>query len=149
MYEEFGINLKSLSIDEIYVGRKASFAKTISEHDVYTFAGVCGDFNPIHINAEYAKNTFFGERIAHGMLTASLYSTVIGMALPGCGTIFMEQSCKFLKPVKFGDTVTALAEVVDVKPEKRIVKLKVSVVNQNEETVIDGDATVMAGKSKA
>lgn len=95
------------------------------------------------------KNTFFGERIAHGMLTASLYSTVIGMALPGCGTIFMEQSCKFLKPVKFGDTVTALAEVVDVKPEKRIVKLKVSVVNQNEETVIDGDATVMAGKSKA
>ena len=142
------MNMKGLSIDEIYIGKKGCFTKTISEYDVYAFAGLCGDFNPLHVNAEYAKNTRFGERIAHGMLSASLYSSIIGMCIPGSDAIFLGQSCKFLKPVKIGDTLTITGEVIDIKKEKRIVTLKMTIVNQNNEIVIEGDATAMANKGK-
>ena len=140
------LNMKGYSIDEIYIGQKASFTKTITEHDVYTFAGLCCDFNPLHVNAEYAKESRFGERIAHGMLTASLYSTIIGMCIPGADAIFLGQSCRFVRPGKFGDTVTINAEVVNIRKEKRIVTLKMTIVNQRGETVIEGDATAMANK---
>ncbi len=140
------LNMKGYSIDEIYIGQKASFTKTITEHDVYTFAGLCCDFNPLHVNAEYAKESRFGERIAHGMLTASLYSTIIGMCIPGADAIFLGQSCRFVRPVKFGDTVTINAEVINIRKEKRIVTLKMTIVNQRGETVIEGDATAMANK---
>ncbi len=140
------LNMKGYSIDELYIGKKESFTKTITEHDVYTFAGICCDFNPLHVNAEYAKNTRFGERIAHGMLTASLYSTIIGMCIPGADAIFLGQSCRFVRPVKFNDTVTITGEVIDIKKEKRIVTLKMTIVNQNGEVVIEGDATAMANK---
>ena len=146
MLNPSSLNMKGYSIDEIYIGQKASFTKTISEHDVYTFAGICCDFNPLHVNAEYAKNTRFGERIAHGMLTASLYSTIIGMCIPGADAIFLGQSCRFVKPVRIGDTVTINAEVVNIKKEKRIVTLKMTIVNQRGEIVIEGDATAMANK---
>ena len=138
------LNMKEYSIDEIYIGQKASFTKTITEHDVYTFAGLCCDFNPLHVNAEYAKESRFGERIAHGMLTASLYSTIIGMCIPGADAIFLGQSCRFVRPVKFGDTVTINAEVINIRKEKRIVTLKMTIVNQRGEIVIEGDATAMA-----
>jgi len=144
--DDNSLNMKGYSIDEIYIGQKASISKTISESDVYTFAGLCCDFNPVHVNAEYAKQTRFGERIAHGMLTASLYSTLIGMCIPGADAIFLSQSSRFLKPVKFGDTVTLTGEVVEKIVEKKIVKLAVTIVNQRGEVVIDGEAVAMATK---
>ena len=107
MFDDNSINMSGFSINQLYVGKTGRISKTITESDVYTFAGVTGDFNPLHVNAEYAKTTRFGERIAHGMLTASFFSTVLGMLLPGAGAIYLSQSCKFLLPVKIGDTVTA------------------------------------------
>ncbi len=106
------------TIDEIKVGDTADFAKTVSESDVYTYAGVTGDFNPAHIDASYAEKTFFKARIANGMLSAGFISAVIGTKLPGTGTIYMKQDLKFLTPVRIGDTVTARVEVVEIVSEK-------------------------------
>ena len=110
---------------DIAVGQSASFSKTITEWDVYTFAGLSGDLNPAHINEEYAKTTRFGGRIAHGMLSAGLISAVIGMQLPGPGTIYLGQELSFRAPVRIGDTVTIrkageiIPEILAVVPEKR------------------------------
>ena len=101
------------------IGRKECMAKTITESDVCLFAGVTGDFNPAHMDAEWAKESVFGERIAHGMLTAGLISAVIGMKLPGPGTIYLEQEAKFLRPVKIGDTITAEVEIAEVLKEEK------------------------------
>ncbi len=125
------------------IGQNASFAKTITETDVSMFAGISGDFNPVHINEEEARKSVFEKRIAHGMLSASLISTVLGMYLPGKGTIYLGQNLDFKKPVFIGDTITANAEVSEIiKPEKGIYKLKTWCVNQNDEVVIDGEAVV-------
>lgn len=127
------------------VGMKASFSKTISESDVYLFAGITGDFNPAHVNAVAAENTIFGERIVHGILVTGLISTAIGMKLPGEGTIYMEQDSKFLRPVKIGDTLTANVEIIEIiNEEKRILKLDTNVQNQRNEKVIEGYAIVKA-----
>lgn len=129
--------------NNIHIGQKASFSKTISESDVYGFAGIVGDFNPAHVNAVEAKKGIFGRRVAHGMLTGSLISTVLGTKLPGPGTIYLEQDLKFLKPVFFVDTVTALVEVSDIINEnKDIYRLSTKIINQNNETVSDGYAVV-------
>ncbi|GAB4306934.1 MAG: MaoC family dehydratase [Myxococcota bacterium] len=133
-----------IKYSEIEIGRTATFAKTISEHDVYAFAGITGDFNPVHINAEYAKGTRFGERVAHGMLAASLISTVLGTILPGPGTIYLGQELKFTAPVKIGDTVTIRIEATEKRDDKRIVKFKTQAFNQEERMVLDGVATVIA-----
>jgi 3-hydroxybutyryl-CoA dehydratase len=132
-----------LTYEDIKVGDTAEFAKTITEHDVYTFAGITGDFNPVHINKEFAKNSMFKEQIAHGMLTGSLISTVLGTKLPGENTIYLGQNLKFLAPVKFGDTVTAKVEVIEKRDDKHIIKLKTQVHNQCGELVIDGDCVTM------
>lgn len=124
-----------------YVGQSAEFAKTISESDVYTFAGVSGDFNPVHINAEAARKTVFKERIVHGALTASLISTVLGNKLPGEGTIYLEQNSKFVKPVKIGDTITAVVTITEINGNKAL--LDTIVYNQNKECVLEGTARVM------
>lgn len=125
------------------LNQKASFTKTISESDVYLFAGITGDFNPAHINNIAAQKNSFGERIVHGILVTGLISAVIGMKLPGEGTIYLEQDVKFLKPVKIGDTVTATVEIVEIlNEEKRILKLDTKVENQQDEKVIDGYAIV-------
>lgn len=127
------------------LNQKASFSKTISESDVYLFAGITGDFNPVHINGAFAQKSIFGERIAHGMLVAGLISAVIGMKLPGEGTVYLEQSVEFLKPVKIGDTVTATVGITEVlNEEKGILKLRTRVENQQNEKVIDGYAIVKA-----
>ncbi len=127
------------------LNQKASFSKTISESDVYLFAGITGDFNPVHINDAFAQKSIFGERIAHGMLVAGLISAVIGMKLPGEGTVYLEQSVEFLKPVKIGDTVTATVGITEVlNEEKGILKLRTRVENQQNEKVIDGYAIVKA-----
>ena len=130
------------TIEELQVGDTARFSKTVSESDVYLFAGVTGDLNPAHVNEDYARNTFFETRIAHGMLSASFISTVIGTMLPGPGTIYMRQEVSFLAPVKFGDTVTAVVEVAEVIAEKKRVRLKTYCVNQDNTTVVDGEALV-------
>lgn len=129
--------------DDIEVGEKASFSKTISESDVYLFAGICGDFNPVHVDQAFAETTRFKQRIAHGILTASLISTVLGTKLPGVNTIYLGQEVKFLAPVFFGDTLTAEAEVLSKDKEKKIITLKTTVSNQQGKTVVDGLATVM------
>ena len=105
------------------VGDTSEFSKTISEADVYMYAGISGDLNPAHINEAYAQGTFFKHRIAHGMLTASFISAVIGMQLPGPGTIYMSQKLNFLAPVRIGDTVTARVEVVEKIDDKKRVRL--------------------------
>lgn len=136
------------TIKELKVGDSAEFSKTISESDVYLYAGVTGDLNPAHINEEYAKKTFFKTRIAHGMLSAGLISTVLGNELPGPGSVYIRQELNFLAPVRMGDTVTARAEIIEILSEENRVKLKTSCVNQNGVTVLDGEAMVSPPKSK-
>lgn len=125
------------------IGKTASFAKTITEYDIYTFAGVTGDFNPVHVNEEEAKKSVFGHRIAHGMLTGSLISTVLGNKLPGEGTVYLEQNLRFTAPVYIGDTCTASVTVMEVlNQEKGIYRLETKVANQNGQTVSEGYAVV-------
>jgi 3-hydroxybutyryl-CoA dehydratase len=130
------------TIEELKIGDKAQFAKTISESDIYLYAGVTGDFNPAHLNEMYAKETHFKTRIAHGMLIAGFISTVIGNQLPGPGTIYLKQELNFLAPVRIGDTITAEVEVKDILLEKKHVRLKTTCLNQHEEQVVDGEAIV-------
>lgn len=130
------------TIEELQVGDTAKFSKTISESDVYLFAGVTGDLNPAHVNEDYAKDTYFKTRIVHGMLSASFISTVIGTMLPGPGTVYMRQEVNFLAPVHFGDTVTAIVEVAEILAEKKRVRLKTYCVNQENRTVVEGEALV-------
>lgn len=126
------------------VGETAEFSKTISESDVYLFAGITGDMNPIHIDEIEAAQCFAKKRIVHGALVSGMVSTVIGMKLPGPGTIYMEQDSKFIKPVYIGDTVKAAVEVQEVLNEKKgILKLNTVVSNQDNETVLTGFAVVM------
>jgi 3-hydroxybutyryl-CoA dehydratase len=128
---------------DFQVGEKASFTKTITESAIDTYAGLSGDFNPVHVNAEFAKKTRFKERIAHGMLTAGLISAVLGMKLPGPGAIYLSQQLEFLKPVRIGDTITATAEVQSYNADKRILTLRTSCTNQRGEPVVEGRAVVM------
>ena len=130
-------------IDEIQVGQVAEMAKTVTEADVTLFAGVTGDFNPVHVDAEAAAQSRFGERIAHGMLSAGFISAVLGMRLPGTGSIYLSQSLRFTKPVRIGDTVTTRVEVVEVLATKRRVRLATVCRNQQGETVVEGEAVVM------
>ncbi len=127
----------------IQVGDKASMSKTVTEYDVYAFAGITGDFNPVHINKQFAKNTMFKEQIAHGMLSAGFISAVLGTALPGINTIYLAQELVFKAPVKIGDTVTATVEVVEKIDAKHRLLLKTIVTNQDNIVVVDGKATVM------
>jgi len=135
------------TLAELKVGERAQFAKTVSESDIYLYAGVTGDFNPAHINEEYAKRTFFKTRIAHGMLTAGLISTVMANHLPGPGTIYISQTVHFLAPVRIGDTVTAVAEVAALDPDKNRVKMKTYCLNQDGTKVLDGEAIVSPPKA--
>ena len=130
-------------IDEIQVGQVAEMAKTVTETDVTRFADVTGDFNPVHVDAEAAAQSRFGERIAHGMLSAGFISAVLGMRLPGTGSIYLSQSLRFTKPVRIGDTVTTRVEVLEVIATKRRVRLATTCRNQNGETVVEGEAVVM------
>lgn len=136
--------LKGHTIDELSLGQEASFAKTITENDVYTFAGVTGDFNPAHINQAYAESTPFKTRIAHGMLSGSMFSTILGTDLPGAGTIYLGQELKFTKPVHFGDTITATVKVTELVVEKNRVVLDCIATNQDGDVVVSGKATVLA-----
>lgn len=134
-----------IPFEQIKIGDNASLSKTMSETDVYLYAGISGDFNPVHINKEAAAGSIFKERIAHGMLTAGLISAVIGCKLPGEGTIYLGQNLKFTVPVRIGDTVTAIVEVIGRKEDKRRLTLKTTCFNQLGEIVIEGEALVKCG----
>ena len=134
---------KELTYEDIQIGDTATFSKTISEFDIYQFAGITGDFNPMHINEEFADTTIFEDRIAHGLLTGSFISTVLGMKLPGPNSIYLSQSFSFTAPVKIGDTITAKVEVIEKQDEKKFIKLKTQVWNQHKKMVVDGEALVM------
>jgi 3-hydroxybutyryl-CoA dehydratase len=129
--------------DELVLGEEAAFSKTITETDVVLFAGLSGDFNPIHMDEEYARQTPFKRRIAHGALPQSLIAPVLGMQLPGPGTIVVEIRCRFKAPTYFGDTITAKATVAEKIPEKKRVRMALTWTNQRGETIADGEALVI------
>jgi 3-hydroxybutyryl-CoA dehydratase len=134
------------TIDVLKVGDSSHFSKTISESDVYLYAGVTGDLNPAHVNEAYARNTFFKTRIAHGMLSAGFISTVLANQLPGPGTIYIRQELNFLAPVLIGDTLSARVEVVEVLEAEHRVRLKTSCTKQDGTVVVEGEAIVSPPK---
>lgn len=131
------------AFDRLAVGQAAEQSKTVTEADVVLFAGVTGDFNPVHVDAVAAERSRFGGRIAHGMLSAGLVSAVLAMRLPGPGTIYLSQSLRFTRPVRIGDTVTARVEILELVPAKRRVRLATTCLNQRGEPVLEGEAVVM------
>nr|WP_207716095.1 MaoC family dehydratase [Clostridium beijerinckii] len=135
-----------MTIKEIKIGDKAYFQKTITETDVYLYAGITGDLNPAHINQVESEKTMFQGRIAHGMLTAGLVSAVLGMQLPGPGSIYLGQELKFTAPVKIGDTIKAEVEVIERIEDKNRIKLSTTCTNQDGVEVLKGIATIMPPK---
>ncbi|MBW2285829.1 MAG: MaoC family dehydratase [Deltaproteobacteria bacterium] len=134
------------TIDQLHIGDRADISKTIAESDIYLYAGITGDFNPAHINEEYAKGTFFKTRIAHGMLVSGLISAVLANQLPGPGTIYIRQELDFKAPVHMGDTITASVEVIEKDVEKNRILMRTVCTNQNGETVIAGQALLSPPK---
>ena len=124
------------------LGQKASLTRTISDEDIRLFAELSSDHNPMHLDDEYAAQTIFGRRIAHGMLSASLISSVLGNDLPGPGAVYLGQTLKFLAPVYIGDTITATVEVSAIREDKRIVTLYTECAKSDGTIVITGEATI-------
>ncbi|XSG74136.1 MaoC family dehydratase [Herpetosiphon llansteffanensis] len=125
------------------IGQSARLRKTITEADIILFAGISGDANPVHIDEVAARESRFGRRIAHGMLGAGLISAVIGMHLPGPGTIYLNQSLAFRSPIYIGDTVTAYAEIKSLRDDKPIATLMTQLLNEEGKTLIEGEAIVL------
>jgi 3-hydroxybutyryl-CoA dehydratase len=134
--------MNGLFLEDLSVGQSAMFGKTVTEADIMAFAGVSGDTNPIHLHEAFAKTTRFGQRIAHGMLSGSFISTVVGTKLPGPGAIYVSQTMNFMAPVLIGDTITAVATISAIDPTKRRVTLKTQCLN-GDKVVIDGEAVVL------
>ena len=139
--------MKGKTIHELEIGMSAYVEKTITEAEVYLYAGITTDVNPAHVNAVVAGEGMFKQRIAHGMLSAGLISAVLGTQLPGMGAIYLGQELKFTKPVFFGDTIRATATVKELKVEKNICLLDTVCTNQNGDVVITGTATIMPTKA--
>lgn len=135
-------------LEDLSVGMSASYAKTITDADVVLFAGVTGDDNPVHINAEYAAETLFKQRIVHGMFSAGLISAVLGTRMPGPGAIYIDQQLSFRAPVHIGDTVVATATVLEIDTERRRVKLE-TVCRVKDKVVAEGVATNMVDRRPA
>lgn len=135
---------------EIKIGQVAEMSRRITEEDVDLFAKATGDMNPAHTDAEYAKNSIFKTKIAHGMLGAGLISACLGMDLPGPGTIYLGQELKFVHPIFFDDVIVAKVEVVNLIDKKKFImaELHTTVVNQDGELLIDGKATVIPPKGE-
>ncbi len=134
--------LHGLYLEDLKVGMTALYAKTVTEADIVMFAGISGDINPVHLNHEFASETMFEGRIAHGMLSASFISTVIGTKLPGPGAIYLSQNLKFKAPVRAGDTVQARTTITEIMPDKRRVAMR-TVCTVADKVVIEGDALIM------
>ncbi|ROV57942.1 MaoC family dehydratase [Vibrio ponticus] len=136
----------SYSIDQLELGQSAHFEKTISESDIQMFCGISGDINPVHVSQIAGQKSIFGNRVAHGIMVSGLTSAVLGMQLPGPGTIYLGQELKFTAPVYIGDTIRAEVEVIEINRAKNIVKLATRSINQNNKVVIEGMAIVMPPK---
>ncbi|MBN2152929.1 MAG: MaoC family dehydratase [Candidatus Lokiarchaeota archaeon] len=141
------MDIKLAIWDDYNVGDKASHSKTITEADIILFAGLSGDFNPLHVNDEYARSTQFGKRVVHGGLAFSMISGLLGMKLPGPGTMHVSQKLDFKKPVFAGDTLTAVAEVTEKFTKKegklKFLRIKTDVYNQENVAVLEGEALVI------
>ena len=133
--------------EELEIGMTAAFTKTITETDVYLFAGISGDFNPMHMNEEFAKKTPFGTRIAHGALPQCLCAPVLGMKLPGLGTVALEITTRFKAPTYFGDTITCTGEIIEKLEDRKWVRMSLTWTNQDEKLVAEGSALVMPPQS--
>lgn len=131
-----------MTFNELRIGQKASVQKTFTAADVTAFAGISLDVNPIHMSDKYAESTVFGKRIVHGILTSGLISAVLANKLPGPGTIYLGQELRFTRPVYLGDDITAEVEIVELREDKKIVKLNTTCYNQDGKVVISGLATV-------
>ena len=138
--------MSGLTIGEMQVGHVARYSKLIGEQDVSDFAEISGDRNPIHIDAEYAKQTLFKQRIAHGALLVGLISKILGMDYPGPGAIYLSQSLAFKKPCFLRDTITAEVELTQIIIEKNIAKFVTRCVNQDGHIVAIGESVVMPRK---
>jgi 3-hydroxybutyryl-CoA dehydratase len=135
-------DLHGYYFEDLKEGMTASFGKTITEGDIYTFAGVSGDLNPVHVNEEFAKTTMFKGRIAHGMIGAAFISAVLGTKLPGPGCIYVKQDLKFKAPVKMGDTLMARVTIKKLIPEKKFAECE-TICTVGDKKVIEGEALVM------
>ena len=134
---------KEKTFDEFQVGDTEWIRRTLCEADIANFAGVSGDFNPLHTDEEYAQKTMFKGRIAHGFLISTLITNIVGNKLPGPGSVYLKQDFRFLAPVRAGDTITAEVEVVEKIEEKQRLRLKTTCTNQDDKVVLDGEALVM------
>jgi 3-hydroxybutyryl-CoA dehydratase len=144
------MSIKMAKFEDFNVGDSASVTKTITEADVILFAGITGDFNPLHVNDEFAKASMFGKRVVHGVISAGLISTVLGMKLPGPGALYLDQTLTFKKPTFIGDTLTATGTIKDKitkqkegKPPMNLLKITTIVTNQSGVVVTEGEATIM------
>jgi 3-hydroxybutyryl-CoA dehydratase len=135
-------DLHGTAFEDLRQGMTAAYGKTITEADIVLYAGLTGDANPVHLDQEYARQTRFGGRIAHGMLIAGLISTVIGNKLPGPGAIYVNQTLRFKAPVRIGDTVLARVTISKLIAEKKFVELETTCA-VGETIVVEGEATVM------
>ena len=132
--------------DDFQIGEQASLTRTITEADVEAFAGLTGDHNPIHLDAEVAARSRFGRRIAHGIFSVGLISAVLGTKLPGPGSIYLSQKIDFLAPVYIGDTITAAVQVTAWRPDKRIITLETDARNQEGKQVVRGEAVLLVDR---
>ena len=139
--------MKVFSIHELEIGQVAELTKEISEQDVYAFAELTGDKNPIHMDKKYAEQTFFKKQIVHGALLGGLISAVLGMKMPGPGAIYESQELSFYKPVYFGDKITASAEVEELLKDKNRAIFKTKCINQNGAIVAEGRSVLLPTKS--
>jgi len=140
--------IENVPFDEIFVGQQASITRKVTDEDIQLFAVISGDINPAHLDPSFAETDAFHRVVAHGMLGASLISTVLGTKLPGPGTIYVSQDLHFLKPVTIGDTITATVTAREKRPEKHHVRFDCRVVNQDGDVVISGSADVVAPTEK-
>jgi 3-hydroxybutyryl-CoA dehydratase len=134
---------QSKTINELELGDRESMTLTIGAENIEAFAKSTGDFNPLHMDQEYAESTQFGKRIAHGILLTGIVSGLLGTKLPGLGTVAREMTSKFSKPVFIGDTVTATIELVEKNEKLNMCTFKYSVVNQEGKTAVKGKAVVL------
>lgn len=133
--------LNSIPIEEIEIGMTASYSQTITDADVKVFAGISGDRNPVHLDEEYAENSRYKKRIAHGFMTASYFSALFGTKIPGAGCVYVSQSLNFKRPVYINDTVVATIKVIKVNKEKQRIFFKTTCTVRNK-IVIDGEAEI-------
>lgn len=140
------VDVKYMTIHDMEVGQLAEITKRITEEDVYAFAEITGDKNPIHMQKEYAESTFFKQQLAHGALLPGLISAVFGMKLPGPGAIYEFQELTFKKPVHFNDEITAFVEVRSINKERNRVTFKTGCYNQDQEIVAEGESVLLPSK---